>query len=100
MGRVQEGDGGAADGFEAGEAVGYLCAELGGGGFFGLGGGDGDFDDAFLRDAWDACAGGFGVGGDGDGVDEAEVDDVAGEYGVVTVAEGVKDVGLGEHLFR
>ena len=40
------------------------------------------------------CAGGFGVGGDGDGADEAEVDDVAGEDGVVTVAEGGEDVGL------
>ena len=43
-------------------------------------------------------AGGFGVGRDGDGADEAEVDDVAGEDGVVAVAEGGEDVGFGEHL--
>ncbi len=32
-----------------------------------------------------------------DGVDEAEVDDVAGEFGVVAVAEGFADGGFGEH---
>ena len=53
----------------------------------------------FLGDAGDVCAGGFEVGGDGDGADEAEVDDVAGEDGVVAVAEGEEDVGLGEHLW-
>lgn len=99
-GRVEEGDSGAADSFETSEAVGDLCAELGDGGFFGLGGSDGDFYDVFLRDAWDGCAGSFDVGGDGDGVDEAEVDDVAGQDGVVAVAESLEDVGLGEHLFR
>ena len=63
-----------------------------------LGGGEVDLDAVFLGDAGDVGAGGFGVGGDGDGADEAEVDDVAGEDGVVAVAEGVEDVGLGEHL--
>ena len=43
------------------------------------------------------AAGGVGVGRDGDGADEAEVDDVAGEFGVVAVAEGGEDFGLGEH---
>jgi hypothetical protein len=33
-------------------------------------------------------------------VDEAEIDDVAGEDGVVAVAEREEDVGLGEHLCR
>lgn len=99
-GLVEEGDGGVADGFEAGQAVGDLCAELGGCSFFGLAGSDGDFYDVFLRDAWDGCAGGFGVGGDGDGADEAEVNDVAGQDGVVAVAEGLEDVGVGEHLSR
>jgi hypothetical protein len=40
----------------------------------------------FLGDAGDVGAGGFGVGGEGDGADEAEVDYVAGEFGVVAVA--------------
>ena len=50
-----------------------------------------------MRDAGDLGAGGFEVGGDYDGADEAEVDDVAGEDGVVAVAECEEDVGLGEH---
>ncbi len=98
-GIAYEGDGGVADGFEACEAVDDLCTELGGGGFVGLGRGEFDLDAVFLRDAGDVGAGRFGVGGDADGADEAEIDDVAGEYGVVTVAEGREDVGLGEHLF-
>ena len=53
----------------------------------------------FLGDAGDVGAGGVGVGGEGDGADEAEVDDVAGEFGVVAVAECGEDVGLVEHLF-
>ena len=83
--------------FEAGEAVGDLGSELGFGGFVGLVGVRCDFDAVFLGDAGDVGAGGVGVGGDGDGADEAEVDDVAGEDGVVAVAEGEEDVGLGEH---
>ena len=97
-GGFEECDGGAAYGFEAGEAVCDLSDELGLGRFIGLGGGEGDFDDVLLRDAGDVGAGGVEVAGDGDGVDEAEVDDVAGEDGIVAVAEGLEDVGLGEHL--
>ena len=96
--RVEESHVGAADGFEASQAVCDLCAELCVGGFVGLVGVSDDFDDVFLRYAGDVGAGGFGVWGDGDGADEAEVDDVAGEDGVVAVAEGLEDVGLGEHL--
>ena len=53
-----------------------------------------------MRDAGDMGAGGLEVGGDHDGADEAEIDDVAGEDGIVAVAEGREDVGLGEHLCR
>ncbi len=52
----------------------------------------------FLGDVGDVGAGGFFVSGDGDGADEAEIYDVAGEDRVVAVAEGLEDVGLGEHL--
>src|SRR5882757_4166923 len=99
-GMVEESDGGVAHGFEAGEAVGDLGAELSFGGFVSLCWGEFDLDGVFLRDAGDVGAGGFEVGGDRDGVDEAEIDDVAGEDGVVAVAEGKEDVGLGEHLCR
>ena len=94
---VEESDGGVAHGFEASEAVCDLGAELGVGIFVGLGGGEFDLDVVFLRDAGDVGAGGFEVGGDRDGVNEAEIDDVAGEDGVVAVAEREEDVGLGEH---
>jgi hypothetical protein len=100
-GLVEESDRGVAHGLKAGEAVGdlgfELGAEVGFGGFVLLCGGELDFDAMFLGDAGDVGAGGFEVGGDGDGADEAEVDDVAGEDGVVAVAEGEEDVGLGEH---
>ena len=99
-GVVEESDGGVAYGFEAGEAVCDLGAKVGLGGFVDLCGGELDFDAMFLGDAGDVGAGGFEVGGDGDGTDEAEVDDVAGEDGVVAVAECEEDVGLGEHLCR
>src|SRR6266481_2454411 len=94
---VKESDGDAAYCFEAGEAVCDLGAEVGFGGFVCLCGGEFDFDGVFLGDVRDVGAGGFEGGGDYDGADEAEVDDVAGEDGVVAVAEGDKDVGLGEH---
>jgi hypothetical protein len=67
------------------------------GGFVFLCGGEFDVDAVFLRDARDMGAGGFEVGRDHDGADEAEVDDVAGEDGIVAVAECEEDVGLGEH---
>ncbi len=43
--------------------------------------------------------GASGVGGDFDGADQAQVDYVAGEDGVVAVAQGGEDVGFCEHLF-
>ena len=92
-----DGDGGLADGFEASEAVGDLGAEMGFGGFGGVGWGQGDGDDVFLGDAGDSGAGGFVVGLDGDGVDQAKVDYVAGNFGVVAVAQGGEDVGFFEH---
>jgi hypothetical protein len=55
-------------------------------------------DAVFLGDAGDVGAGGFEVWCDGDGTDEAEIDDVAGEDRVVAVSEGGEDVGLGEHV--
>ena len=94
---VEESDGGVADGFEAGQAVGDLGTEVGFGGFVFLCRGEFDADFVFLGDAGDVGAGGFEVGGDGDGANEAEIYDVAGEDGVVAVAECEEDVGLGEH---
>src|SRR6266702_5723356 len=94
-GIVEDSDGGLADGFEACEAVVDLGGELGFGCFRGVGGGEGDFDEVFLGDSGDSGAGGFGVWLEVDGVDEAEVDDVAGDFGVVAVAEGEEDVGFG-----
>jgi hypothetical protein len=96
-GLVEESDDGLAYGLEAGETIGDLGAELGLGGFVGLRGCEFYCDAVFLGDAGDVGAGGFEVGGDRDGADEAEVYDVAGEDGVVAVAEGRQDVGLGEH---
>src|SRR3981081_4297663 len=65
-GLVEESDGGVAYGFEAGEAVGYLGAEVGFGGFVCLCGDEFDVDAVFLRDAGDVGAGGFEVRGYGD----------------------------------
>jgi hypothetical protein len=89
--------GGLGDGLDAGEAVDDLGAEVGLGGFGGVGGNEVDLDDVFLWDAWDAGAGCFVVGSDGDALDKAEVDDVEGELRVVAVAESGADVGFGEH---
>src|ERR1035437_3593081 len=47
-------------------------------------------------DAGDSCAGSIGVRFDSNVVDEAEVDDVAGNFGVVTVAQSREDVGFSE----
>jgi hypothetical protein len=88
-----------AYGFEAGEAVDDLGAELGVGVFACLCGSDFDFDAVFLGDAGNVGPGGFAIRGYLDAVDEAEVDYVAGEGGVVAVAKGDEDVGFGEHLF-
>jgi hypothetical protein len=96
-GLVEQDDGGVTDGLEACQAVGDLGAEVGFGGLVFLCGGELDFDAVFLGDAGDVGAGGFEVGDYGDGADEAEVDDVAGEDGVVAIAECEEDVGLGEH---
>lgn len=84
----EDGDGGLADGLETGEAVLELGGELGGGFFGGAGEGEVDMDAVLLGDSGDSCAGGFGVGLDGDGADEAQVDYVAGDCWVVAVAQG------------
>src|SRR3982074_2343751 len=60
-GLVEERDGGVAYGFEAGEAICDLGAEMGFGGFFFLSGREFDFNDVFLGDAGDMGAGGFEV---------------------------------------
>jgi hypothetical protein len=96
-GLVEESDGGVAYGFEAGEAVCDLGAEVGFGGFVLLSWREFDFDDVFLGEAGDVGAWGFEVRGDCDGADKAEVYDVAGEDRIVAVAECEEDVGLGEH---
>ncbi len=70
-GLVEESDGGVAYGFEAGEAVCDLGAEVGFGCFVCLRWGEFDVDAVFLGDAGDVGAGGFEVGGDRDGADEA-----------------------------
>ena len=100
-GLPDEGDFGAADGLEGGEAVLNLGDELSGGWCVGVlrrGEGERDVDAVAGRDSGDTGAGGFRVGRNGYGVDEAEVDDVAGEFGVVAVAEGFADSGFGEHV--
>ncbi len=84
-------DGGVGDGLEASEAVLDLGAGLGFGVVGGVGEGEGDGDAMFWGDAGDVGSGGVGVRGDGDGADEAEVDEVAGERGVVAVAKGCVD---------
>ncbi len=96
---------GAADGFEGGEAVLNLGDErsvlrirniLRARGRDDLGE-DKSYADAMAGwDSGNACAGGAGIGRDGDGVDEAEVDDVEGDTGVIAVAEGCADAGFGE----
>src|SRR5437868_12263591 len=91
-GFVENSDLGAAYRLEAGESVGDLGAELGFGGFALLGGGEFDLDLVFFGDAGDVGAGGFEVRRDGDGVDEAEVDDVAGEDGVIAIAEREENI--------
>src|SRR5215469_6663508 len=92
-----EEDLGVAGFFEAGEAVLDLRGELGGCLFGGVGEGQFDLDTMFLWDARDTGAWSVGVGGDGDGADEAQVDDVAGERGVEAVAQSVQNVRFGQH---
>ena len=96
---VENHDFGLAHGFEACEAIDDLGLELGFCGFVCLSRSDFDFDAVFLGDAGNVDAGGFAIRGYLDRVDEAEVDYVAGESGVVAVAQGEEDVGFGEHLF-
>jgi hypothetical protein len=96
-GLVEESNGSVAYGLEAGEAVCDLSAEVGFGGIIFLRGSEFYVDLMFLGDAGDVGAGGFEVAGDCDAADEAEVDDVAGEDGVIAIAEREEDVGLGEH---
>jgi hypothetical protein len=96
-GLAEQGDFRAGDGFEGGEAVLDLGGERGVFEVCDLGEGEGDVDSVARWDAGDSGSGGFGIGRDGDAVDEAEVDDVEWDLGVVAVAECGEDVGFGEH---
>ncbi len=83
---------GAADGLEGGEAVLDLAGQRG---VLGERGEDeGDADAMTRGDARNARAGSVGVGCDGDGFDEAEVDDIEDKLGLVAVAQGGEYVGL------
>ena len=101
-GRGDEDDGGLTCFFESGEAILDLGGDLHGRFVGGTGQGEFYIDAVLLRDSGDSCAGSFGVRLDRDGADEAEVDYVAGEHGIVAVAQGGEDVRLGKHrgLFR
>lgn len=90
-------DGGLADSLKTSETVADLGFHLGFGGFGRVGEDEVNGDASFLRDAGDAGAGCVRVGGDGGVENEAEVDDIAGEIGVVAVAESTEEVGFGEH---
>ena len=86
--RGEEGDGRLAYLLKACEAIGDLGFELRFGGFCGVGQDEVDLDAMFFEHAGDAGSGGFEVRRDGDVSDEAEIDDVAGEFRVVAVVKG------------
>ena len=96
-GSAENVDCGVADGFDTSEPVGNLGAELRLCRFGWTGENQVDVDAVLLRDAGNTCAGSVFVLGEGDGADEAKIDDVAGEFGIVAVAESGEDLGLGEH---
>ena len=87
---------GVADGLEGGEAVLNLRDERRVFWRDDLGKDEGDMDAVAGRDSGDTGAGGVGVGRDGDGVNEAEVDDIERDFGVVAVAQCGEDGGFGE----
>jgi len=85
----------AGDGFEAEEAVFDLGGELGVGGFVGGGGGEAEGGEVAGRNAGDVGPGSVEVAGEVGGADEAEIDDVAVQAGVVAVAESLEEVSVG-----
>lgn len=93
----KDADRGMVDGFKAGETVGYLGAKLRFGGVSRVGQNDLDFDAVLLRNAGDSPAWGIGIGDNRDGADEAEINDIAGEFWIVAVAKSGEDIGFGEH---
>ena len=97
-GFVEESDCGVTYGFDAGETIGDLGAKLGISGIVIIGWSEGDLDVMFFGDAGNVGAGRLEIGRDDDGSDEAEIDDVAGERGIVAIAEGGEDVGFGQHV--
>ena len=78
---------------EAGEAVVDQGAELGV--YRRITRQEGDSGGEARGDSGDAGSRGFGVRGEGDGGDQAKVDEVEGDFGVEAVAEGLEEVGLG-----
>ncbi len=88
---------GVADGFEAGEAIADLGGELGDGVVGRVGRADDEVDVELRRNAGDAGSGRFLIRRNTQAADEAEIDDVAGQRGIVAVAQSGEDVGVGEH---
>jgi len=89
----EEGEGDAGDGRDAKETVFDLSEELGVGGFVGAGGEEGDGCEVAGRDAGDVVAGSFRIEGDGGGVDETGIDEVAaGGARFVAIAECADEV--------
>ena len=99
-GLADEGDFGAADGFEGGKTVLYLRDEWSVFGVDDGGESERDGDAVLWRDALYPCAGSVAIGRDGDGVHKAEIDDIKRDLGVVTVAQRGEDVGFGEEIGR
>jgi hypothetical protein len=97
-GLLEQSNGSVAYGLETGKAIDNLGLELRVSGLVTAGGSESDLDFVSLGDARDIGAGSFVVRGNGDGTDQAEIDDVAGKDGIVAVAESEKDVGFAEHL--
>lgn len=95
----QDADGALAYCLETGETISDLSGDVGCGILGWVGEDEFDRDAGALGHTGDAGAGCIGVGRDGDGEDEAEVDDVARQIGIVAVAEGVSKLGFGEHWF-
>ena len=94
---VDQVDGGLADGFETCEPIDDLCAELGLGGFVGVCRGEGELNFVASWDAGYVGAGCFVIGCKCDGADEAEIDDVTGQYGIIAVAKSGEDLRFSEH---
>ena len=97
-GLLEQSNGSVAYGLETGKAIDNLGLELRVSGLVTAGWSESDLDFVSLGDAGDIGPGSFVVRGNGDGTDQAEIDDVAGKDGIVAVSESEKDVGFAEHL--